>query len=68
MSKWISISEELPIDGRYVALLNRNEKYPPAIGWALFWQPKNDFYEFAVQDDYESDFGKDFAHWMDLTK
>jgi len=66
-SGWISVTKSLPEGHVYVALMNKHgDDQPPTIGWATYWQPKNEFAGFEVQDDYESDYGKEFTHWMEL--
>lgn len=69
MSKWIKVSDDLPASNVYVALKNvHNEDQPPVVGWAVYWQPKNEFAEFVVDEDYKSDYGSDFTHWLDLSE
>jgi hypothetical protein len=66
MSDWIAVSDRLPESNVYVALTNKRNDNPPTIGWATYWQPKNEFAGFVVNDDYESDYGNDFTHWLEL--
>ncbi|EJG0764996.1 hypothetical protein C4G84_RS14320 [Vibrio parahaemolyticus O5:K30] len=60
----VSIDDEKPESHRNVVLWHRDQDAPPTIGWATYWQPKNEFAGFELQcQHYEDDFGKDFTHW-----
>lgn len=66
---FISVHDHLPPANEYVVLKHEDPKAPPAIGWATYWHPSNEFGGFVLTcDGYVDDFGNNFTHWMPLPK
>lgn len=65
--KWVSVDDFKPEAHQYVLLKHKSEEAPPTVGYATYWQPKNEFACFEVVcSDFFKDYDDQFTHWTPI--